>query len=95
MALAPYHETANLLRAALDVAGPELRKPIDRIEFVAGQILITAGETRIALNYRRFHYCDANGAPFAGGGYYKVEKAEPASSVGVLSRLYNMLARLR
>lgn len=95
MALAPYHETASLLGTALDVAGPELREPIDRIEFVAGQILITAGKTRIALNYRRCNHCDANGAPFAGSGYYKVEKAEPVSSTGLLFRLRNMFARLR
>jgi hypothetical protein len=84
MALAPNHETANLLHVAIDVAASELREPIDRIEFVGRQILVSAGTKRLALNYYRSNPCDENGIPFAGGGRYHVVKAEllPASQTG-------------
>lgn len=98
MALAPNHETANLLHVAIDVAASELREPIDRIEFVGSQILVSAGSKRLALNYHRSTPCDDNGIPFAGGGHYVVVKAEPlrasqASPTGLLSRLRKMFAR--
>jgi hypothetical protein len=98
MALAPNHETANLLHVAIDAASSELREPIDRIEFVGRQILVSAGNKRLTLDYYRSNPCDENGIPFAGGGSYVVQKAEPlpapqARPAGLLSRLRKMFAR--
>ncbi len=80
MALAPNHEAANLLHVAIDVASSELRESIDRIEFVSGQILVSAGNKRLTLNYYRTSPCGPNGVPVAGGGHYEVRKAEPLSA---------------
>jgi hypothetical protein len=80
MALAPNYEAANLLHVAIDVAASELREPIDRIEFVSGQILVSAGNKRLALNYYRTSPCGPNGVPIVGGGHYFVVKAEAGTT---------------
>lgn len=98
MALPPNHETANLLHVAIDVAASELREPIDRIEFVGRQILVSAGSKRLTLNYTRSNPCDENGIPFAGGGRYHAWVGEPLPALrqapqGLLSRLRRIFAR--
>ncbi len=86
--MAPRYERARLLGVAIEVAASELREPIDRIEFVSGQILVTAGNKHIALNYHYSGSYDPSGVPIPGGGHWVAEKAEslPAPT-GFLFRL--------
>jgi hypothetical protein len=96
MAMAPPYERARLLSVAIDVTNTELQAPIDRIEVVSGQILVSAGNKHLTLNYHYSGSYDLSGVPIPGGGNWVVEKAESlhtAKPRDLLSRLRNVFAR--
>jgi hypothetical protein len=52
MAMAPWHERARLLYAAIDKASFSLKRSIDRVELTGNQILFRAGRKKLAIAYR-------------------------------------------
>jgi hypothetical protein len=87
-----------LLSVAIDIANTETKAPIDRIEVVSGQILVSAGNKPLTLNYHYSSSYDPSGVPIPSGGNWVVEKAESlpvhtAKPRDLLSRLRKVFAR--